>query len=547
MSGATGRRTPPTTPVLNAHKESFRRLVRSAQLQLERRRPERAAGLASVAAEFAWRHHPGLFTSQDLEELLFRISETISGRAPSYRHTLQVQIRPLRVLHVLSDSYDAGGHTRLATQWMSIDSSRTHSVAFTRPQTRVPEDLRNAAEGSGGSIIQLCPDGQGLLKTAEALADVAYNYDVIVLHIHPSDVVPNLALSALPSRPTVLFCNHADHVFWLGVRASDMVVCFRPSGHVLAQARRGIPTRRLFDLPLPVRMPARRLSREAAKVALSIPRDKILLLTVASGYKFRSSTRPDMLDSVTQVLRDVPEATLIAIGPTQTGRWRLMAHETKGAVRALGVIPDPLLYREAADVYLDSAPFSSNTSLLESAVLGTAALSYTPNRRADSATQCDLPGLEPGLVRADCPQDYRETLERLIVDGVYRSKVGSELQSTVVELYDHRRWSQSVATLYSAAGRVTNSSQATDDLAEYHTTMSEIDREVLEIGLSRHRPLAVAEAFVNSRDWNARMRWAQLVGLQVLRIDRRISSPTSRLLGDVPARWWPILDRLLIR
>ena len=47
--------------------------------------------------------------------------------------------------------------------------------------------------------------------------------DLIVLHVHPYDVVA-LAAANLPGvRPPVVLENYADHAFWLGVGGADRV------------------------------------------------------------------------------------------------------------------------------------------------------------------------------------------------------------------------------------------------------------------------------------------------------------------------------------
>jgi hypothetical protein len=97
------------------------------------------------------------------------------------------------------------------------------------------------------------------------------------------------------------------------------------------------------------------------------------------------------LDLVVPVIEQQKSTTLLAVGPTDSGLWNKANKLTAGCVRALGVLPDPASYRDAADIYLDSTPFASITSLLESAALGTPCLAYVGGREPGSPSASDPP------------------------------------------------------------------------------------------------------------------------------------------------------------
>lgn len=533
--------------VLIAHRTSFNRLLRVAQRHMERGDLEQAAGIASVAANFAWEHHPGLFTSPDLEDLTVSLSEAVHGRRTESRDASSRAATPVHVLHVLSRVFVAGGHTRLASSWISLDRSRKHSVVLTCEQDAIPEDLQNQVEKSGGSVIRLGSAKRRLLETAHALASLAGNFDALVLHIHPFDVVPNIALASFSERPPVLLSNHADHVFWVGTRVSDSVVCFRPSGHHLASKRRGIPDERIADIPLPIRLPRRNLATAAAKDALGISRDRTVLLTVASEYKFQSLRRPDLLDILTPVLLKFPEAILIAIGPSQTGRWEAAAAQTGNAVRALGVLPNTSLYREAADIYLDSAPFSSNTSVLESASLGTPTIAYAPGRRADAVTICDLPGLEDSLIRGSDPETYTDKLARLISDPDHRQAVGQNLKSQIAQTYDPETWCATVSGIYQLLEKTPRNPTDRLGSSKSFEQITEVDHDVVGLTLAQHGPLAIAYSLLGNDQGRAVPRWMRVFAQLLVRLDSNALSRFSLRLRRVPPRWWSVVDRILIR
>jgi hypothetical protein len=200
---------------------------------------------------------------------------------------------------------------------------------------------------------------------------------------------------------------------------------------------------------------------------------------------------------------------------------------------------DTSLYREAADIYLDSAPFSSNTSALESAALGTAAIAYTPGRRPDSVTFCDLPGLDEKLLRGTEPSDYGQKLGRLISCPDYRAAVGEEVRSRVLEIYDPESWSVQLAGIYQSVKELDGQPPELGVSASRNVT--HVDRAVVEISLRSHGPFAVASYLV----LDTTPRWRRFLARQITRLDYRVFSRLG-LATRVPPRWWPVLDRTLV-
>ncbi len=544
----TKRGQPVEDKILQAHRTSFDRLVSVVQLRLERRQFDDAAALAGVAAQFASLHHPGYFTSPELEAVTQALGRVINGETPNADGPLLRSLPPQRILHVFTEAYEIGGHTRLATRWMTLDSSRVHSVVTTRQRGEVPAELRAAAEASGGSVATV-HDDLGPLATASRLAALAENYDAVVLNVHPFDVVPSIAFSSLRPRPRVLFVNHADHVFWLGTSVADLVICFRRSGHLIARTRRGIEESRLVDLPLPLVLLQRTLSIGDAKQALGIAPDHVVLLSVASEYKFESPRPPGFLDLVVPVIEDQKSTTLLAVGPTRSGQWRKANKMTAGRVRPLGELPDPTPYRDAADIYLDSIPCGSITSLLESATLGTPCLAYAGGRDPESPIVSDPPLVVDAILRAQHPAEYRRLLLQLISEPEYRAEVGAGLASRVREAHSADRWLARLEEVYEQLGAVSRVEGSAAVTAEFMTTC--IDREVVSLATGRDGPLAVAEMLVSHRGELRSLKGQVLLARALLRgralLLRSRLPVRPRGHSLIPSRWWPVSDRFLVR
>src|SRR5690606_18283325 len=231
--------------------------------------------------------------------------------------------------------------------------------------------LKLAVSKAGGTITSLGHSGQGVVARAIQLANRLASFDVAILHTHPDDPIPLLAVGQQKSCPVAIL-NHADHLFWLNASIADVVINTRASAQLLSIDRRGFDAEECKLLPIPLPQVQRNHSRRAAKALLGLPDDSQLLLTMASDYKYSSVIEgdPHFVSVLAPTIEKHPRAILRAIGPEPEGVWAQAAQATSGRLRALGVMNDPSLWLQAADVYLDSFPHQSITSRLEAAQFG---------------------------------------------------------------------------------------------------------------------------------------------------------------------------------
>jgi hypothetical protein len=432
---------------LDANRRALASLEEACERFFGAGRHEDAAAAAELAGRLAWMNHPGVFASARVEDVLTAIAaERFSWPAPALAPT----DGPQRVLHVLTEGYDTGGHTRLAWRWMLEDDEREHSAVLTRQRVPMPEPLAAAVRDRGGELLTLPPTAQ-LLERAAALRALALTFDVLVLHPHPDDPLPLLALSA-GARPPIVVENHADHTFSLGRALADAIVSPRPVGDLLASTRRGIPAERsaVLEVPLSGVEPGA-VDRAAARRELGLPDDVPVLLTVASHYKYEPVAGIHLLDVVEPALRAVPDALLLAVGPHDVDRWAAAREATGGRVRALGRKSDLAPYYAAADGYLESYPFSSLTAVSEAAAHGTPVLAFAPD-----AGEAEIYGSRAtdGWQRAHTPADYAERLIELLTDAAARERWGRAAKDVVAGARDGAAWRERVEELYARAARL---------------------------------------------------------------------------------------------
>lgn len=431
---------------LDAHRRSYTTLVRTAGRHLERGRLEAAAAWSQIAAHYAWMNHTGLFADPMLERLLGAIGARPPQVAAARRRT-----PPREVLHVVTQCYGTGGSTQAIACWIEQDSARRHRVCITRQRGGPPPDKIVVPLETPEDLVRLDIERGGLIERAARLRALAAKADVVVLHVHPYDVVPVIAFAGAGEHPPVIYVDHCDHVFWLGASIASVVMHMRDSGRRLAAARRGLDPGRSAVVPRPLRPAGRTLDRDAAKRSLGIDPEAVLLVTAADGTKYRPVGSPSFLDLVGPALGRHPGALLHAAGPSPDDAWRAASDRTDGRIRALGTLPDVRRLQEAADIYVDSFPFSSLTSLLEAGSLGVPAITYRGHPEDCAVLGADTRGVDQHMVCPSDPSAFAAELGRLIDDPGYRHELGERTERAIRDSHTGKGWLAGVEELYAFA------------------------------------------------------------------------------------------------
>jgi hypothetical protein len=414
-----------------------------------------AAGLAQIAVCCAFPDHSGLFASPRLERLLLELGKQIPAAAAG--RARQRDETSLNILHVLTYARPLGGDTRFAWRWIQEDRSNRHSVAITtqahmKGVYTVPEVLRQAAEDSGGFLRALRASASRPLEQARELRALCQEMDIVVLHLWPYDIVPILALAAGCESVKTLFVNLSDHTFWAGASVAHSVVHLRrQSPHFLSNRRRLDPDRSVI-LPIPLADAPSSIPSKAeklqAKRMLGYAPDVTLLLTIATPFKYSAPGQIGLLDLVTPVLVQFPQAVFMAVGPQRDNAWHAASTQTHGRIVPLGTRQDNDLLRTAADVCLDSVPFSSITSLLESGIRGLPVLAYNPPNPEMALLGPGAPGLENAMHLGSDPESYRKLLGSLIGDERLRRESGLRLREHILSLHSGPNWVNALHSLY---------------------------------------------------------------------------------------------------
>jgi hypothetical protein len=428
---------------------AFERLVAVVLRRVAARRWDSAAAWARVAAMFTWTNPHGALREVRLDRALDAVAR---GALPSVGRERRPAGESRRVLHVLTEGHHiGGGHVPMALRWINSDGESLHNVAFTRVEYQ-SDELIDVVQRRGGEALGL--GHRSLVDRARRLRLAAAAADVVVCHTYPDDPVPAIAFGGNYDGPPVVMVNLADHVFWLGVGNVAAVMNLRQIGADATVSARGYPATNMLVVPTPLPAVGRGVDREEAKRRLGIDPAKVVLVTLARGVKYaRAPWHPAFVDVVGPALRDLPQATLLAVGPDPNDpAWAALREELLGQVLVPGPQRDPSTYLDAADVYLDSFPFGSVTSMLEAATRDVPVLAS----RA-------YPGLGP-LISSTGPLDdlvvgcpdlaaYPAELRRLVTDASLRSALGAETGAAVRQRHGDAAWREHLADVYTQADR----------------------------------------------------------------------------------------------
>jgi glycosyltransferase involved in cell wall biosynthesis len=456
---------------LKANSAAYECLVERAAAADAYARPEEALRRVCNAALFAAKFHPGRFADGALENIAFDIGRRAASLAPeAAARTTKLR----RVLHVVSHAPAVGGHTRMLHHWVTHDATSTHSLFIVdQGPAPVPEWLGASILKSRGTLT-VCARRQGQLDKALHLRRLAHQHaDLVVLHHDCCDVVPTVAF-AVEGGPPVAIVDHADHLFWLGSSVADTVIALRSAGARHGAQRRHAPRNALLPIPL---VPSQQTSRAQARSRLGIPPDQTVLLSVGRALKYRPCGAHDFVATANAILERNPSAHLYVVGVNLEGIRPYLRTQPHPALHFVGPVHDTSLHRAAADIYLESFPFGSNTALLEAALSGLPVVpAYAPLFPLLVAGNDSLNDL---VSNPSSEEEYVSMASSLVRDRQQRIAFGAALRQRLLVEHVGEGWLRHLRQLYA------------------HT-----DRLVHRPRLIPHTPCMLAEADVRLSLWN---------------------------------------------
>ncbi|HWA00954.1 MAG TPA: hypothetical protein VG841_11640 [Caulobacterales bacterium] len=477
-----------------------------AQAAYERGDLESAGVYAAVAAHVAMRPHAGFFVSPRLERLLTDIGrDTATPTLFQRKHNPTIR----HLLHVVTEVTPVGGLTNMLTRWIQCDTAHVHSLALTSQRTPILASVEDAVIKSGGQVYRLNARMGGQIRWAQELRMLARRHDAVVQHVYGQDVIPTIAFAEPATLPPIMLLNHGDHLFWLGVSTSDVVINLRDEAQTLSIARRRVEPRRNVMAPTIVAPAVRSRSRAQAKAELGLAPDAVLMLSAARGMKYRTVGRRSFADTHVELLKRHPNAVLWVLGPGEPEDWREACAAVGGRIKGFEETPDTKVHFEAADIAVDSFPFVSSTSLMESAGLGTPLVSRFYGPREARIFAINHPGIDKPTLHGATEDEYLAHLDRLIADPDLRARKGEEARLSVLHYHTPPSWLDFIERAYELAAQLPPiktdgyfGPEETENFAE-----GEPDRSLFEVfGYAQENPLRTAKAYLGRLPAGERLR-----------------------------------------
>lgn len=267
-------------------------------------------------------------------------------------------------LHVVSEPYMQGGHTRLMERLAHMHDGPVDLLVARSAKPQVLERLVGYF-----AHIEVAR-GDKPLARLQSIVNTLAQYDKVVLHIHPDDIITTIACGLVKQQRgaelKVYFVNHADHVFSFGASVADVYFEISAYGHHLDQKKHLTCQKSFLAIPI---------ETSDARVPDTLPsHERIKVFSAASAAKYKPHGGLDMRPSVIAILERFPNAECWIIGAnplTNTWWWTVkLRYPTRFFIRRHLPYKDYLAFAEKADFYLDSFPIPGGTAFAEQLLKG---------------------------------------------------------------------------------------------------------------------------------------------------------------------------------
>lgn len=370
--------------------------------------------MACDAATFATKHTTDIFSSKIIEDVFLQVAQSHSIDLPQ-------NYNANTVLHVMTEAYISGGHTRCVERWVNLFPEQKHSCVILNQKAVFPVQLKEIIENKGGNLT-LYDIGKPLLERALDLRKYASLFEYVILHIHMDDPISLIAFGTKDFKRPVVFFNHADHAFWLGVSISDYVADLNTDRNLLSLEKRGVQRASVLGIPLD-NTQLLTLSKEEARRRLGISEDKRIVFSSGQATKYDPIGEPSFYNIVKDMVIKDPNIVFYIAGakPTQIF-WPELKKKFPENLYLTGTLDyatDYPLYLSAADLVLDSYPVGGETSMIDAVKARKPVLTLNVNLQADYLVNSEA-----------CCRSYDEFLEkayRILTDKTFAERIYQDI------------------------------------------------------------------------------------------------------------------------
>lgn len=371
----------------------------------------------------------GILSCPEIEKVFLDLAETIHVQNDT-------TYKPNTFLHVMTQAYCVGGHTRVVERWVTTSpENQEHSIVLlNQGDTSYPESLIDITRSHGGGLYIF--NENKLIDRARKLRILALQYEYVILHVHMYDPTAIVAFGTKKFLRPIIFFNHADHSYWCGYSIIDMLADLRDNN--IALTRRGIlnvfPIRIPFESSFLQNFPR---TKEKSREILGLPLDKTVILTVGGAHKYEPFAGCEFCDVLSKVLLKYEDVVCYGIGPlSSTGNWSKYGNKFV----AMGIVNYGEYYFEylnACDIYINSMPISGGTAMLDAVQFHKPILSY-------SLFDTKLGDIVKGINETNDIVLFLSQLERLILSPAYANQLAIKQYNDVFLNHGLDTWRKNI-------------------------------------------------------------------------------------------------------
>lgn len=388
-----------------------------------------------ACAQFTFRNHVGLFSDGRLENIAWYIGVRLDPkRAEPQLHALLDGCPSGTTLHVVSNVYATGGHSRMLAKWINRDRQTPTLLVFTRPQAELPEFFSAIINGRNIPVLYL-GEIESLENRAIALRLIAARSSRVILHTNPDDVLPVLAFSVNENQVPIALFNHAHYWFCLGSTVAAIYINTRDYFSNISQrhrqARAACVLRNAGGELLPYSSAA--IDKAAAKRALGYPLDQVMLLTMASSYYFKPAGAYDFFRTMQTLLERHAHIHFVFVGLKPGDSYIPDNLRVHPRIQYAGNIEDPNLYYQAADLFLESFPRPSLSATVQAVAIGEA-YPVEPFSANENINMIDRSDLFIGTLRPTDEVEYLALLDRLVDSPLETRATARHIRENIIRI-----------------------------------------------------------------------------------------------------------------
>ena len=426
---------------------------------------EQAIGLTTDLAYWESKEYVGYLSSIRLEELLYKMGASLFPVA-KYKGKKEAQ---RKVLHIGTEFYNVGGHTKVAIDWIQNDKNSLSELLVIHQQQAV--DLPE-------NIPTHYLKGKTTLERATQLRQFVEEnyYDVIVLHQHMEDVVTTLALWDLKeaSDTLILFYNHSNFRFSLGniVAHKRINIC---EGDVVISEKYRYPLEEdllyfILGDRLASKLPAQEM--KAHKAELGIEQNQTVFFSIGSAYKYTPFEEQNFFEEWNEFLSRQPNCVLVLVGCDEMNFKQYCPNSKRAAnFLLLGRVTNPTKYYQIADYIVDIYPLQTGLGTLNGLYYGLPPI--LPYKETAMVLGKEMNKLYPAEIETHLAysnrKEYFAFIEEELNTGAYKTWASPIIENHVEEKLLLQPWQAQLEKIYSQAPKSVKNADKRKDILNLST------------------------------------------------------------------------------